>query len=382
MPTGPPIARLELADVVEAVVAGRQVVEPRDAAEPDVVEHLRELAERAREVVVLEAHPQRARAPGRSRRAAARRPARTPRATTRARRGGSRGRTRRGGRTSAPRYRRRSRPPARRARAAAATTSATAANHARTCARNAALAYDGIGHARGGVGIHAGVPRAVRAWHAGSASTQSGIPKLVSSALTCGPGRSTTASPAASAMSRKPARSLVAAPVELAGRRLVDAPRHVGLDDREADVVHRAQARRPARAGDAPVVHRAGVERQLALADRDPGRRRSATASLADPAVGGHEVAARATAQAAVVQRHRLARRLRVLRVPRQQQRHAAAARRRGRIGCGSGAASRRAASTASSDACCASSQHVRSCGGGSRSWPLSAGASHGAIHT
>ena len=41
------------------------------------------------------------------------------------------------------------------------TISATAAYHACTWSRNAALAYDGTGHARGGDGIHTGVPRAV-----------------------------------------------------------------------------------------------------------------------------------------------------------------------------------------------------------------------------
>src|SRR5205814_813026 len=40
-----------------AVVPGRQVVEPRDAAEPDLVERARERTERVRDVLVLEPHP-------------------------------------------------------------------------------------------------------------------------------------------------------------------------------------------------------------------------------------------------------------------------------------------------------------------------------------
>ena len=55
--------------------------------------------------------------------------------------------------------------------------------------------------------LHAGVPRDVCAWTPGFASTQSGMPKLVSSALTCGPGRITTPRPAARAVSKNAARS-------------------------------------------------------------------------------------------------------------------------------------------------------------------------------
>jgi hypothetical protein len=90
---------------------------------------------------------------------------------------------------------------------AGATTAANAESQPRSRSLNAALAYDGMGQARGGEGSHAGVPLAVRAWHAGSASTQSGMPKLVISALMCGPGRSVTASPAAPAAARNAGRS-------------------------------------------------------------------------------------------------------------------------------------------------------------------------------
>ena len=63
------------------------------------------------------------------------------------------------------------------------------------------------------------------------------------------------------------ARQVVrAAPRPLARRRLVDPPRHVGLDDRGPLRVDLREARRPPLRVDAPVVHRPGVERQA------PGR--------------------------------------------------------------------------------------------------------------
>src|SRR5688500_3864376 len=51
---------LQPAQVVVAVVTGRQVVEARDLAEPDLVERLREQVQRAPEVLVLVLEPQRA----------------------------------------------------------------------------------------------------------------------------------------------------------------------------------------------------------------------------------------------------------------------------------------------------------------------------------
>ena len=144
----------------------------------------------------LNLHPQRA----------ARRVARVPRARRlveaarlapprRARRGDSRDRTRRCGRTAAPRCRRRSRRPAHRARGAARRPRRRPRTSARTCARNAGSRTTG---SETRAAATAATP-ACRARSApgtsGSASTQSGMPKLVSSALTCGPGRSTTDEP-------------------------------------------------------------------------------------------------------------------------------------------------------------------------------------------
>ena len=54
------------------------------------------------------------------------------------------------------------------------TTAATAAYQASTSARNAALAYDGTGKARGGAGIHTGPPWTLRASIAGSRRIRSG----------------------------------------------------------------------------------------------------------------------------------------------------------------------------------------------------------------
>jgi len=56
-PDRPADRALDAARIAEPVVARRQVVEPRDPTEPDVVERVRERAERVRDVLVLEPHP-------------------------------------------------------------------------------------------------------------------------------------------------------------------------------------------------------------------------------------------------------------------------------------------------------------------------------------
>ena len=63
----------------------------------------------------------------------------------------------------------------------------------------------------------------------------------------------------------EPRQSSLAVPRQLAALELVDPPRHVGLDQCQPLPVHRTQARRPACRGDPPVVHRAGVERQVPI---------------------------------------------------------------------------------------------------------------------
>ena len=241
-------------------MARRQVVKPRDAGKADLVERRRERAERARQVGVLEPHPRDAAASAAS--SAGPTLSAHPCRTRRSRRGDSRDRTRRAGRTAAPRCRRRPRRPARRGEVRRGHLARPAAYQLRTRAWNAVLAYDGTGQARGGDGIHTGVPRAVRAWTAGIADDVIGHAEARQLGVDVRTGPQHHAEPGRCAQLEEARRDRAAASSRGPGRRLVHAPRHVGLDEREPSAWIAARHAAHRAGGDAPVVHRARVERQ------------------------------------------------------------------------------------------------------------------------
>ena len=77
------------------------------------------------------------------------------------------------------------------------------------------------------------------------------------------------------------------AEVVLAGRRLVHAPRDVGVDEPQPHRAHRLETRPPLAARVPPVVHRAGPERQhLAVAEVEPVRDADARALPTARALG------------------------------------------------------------------------------------------------
>ena len=197
----------------------RQVVKARDAREADLVEHLRELAERAREVLVLEPQPHVQRA-----------------ASARPTRGGAEA-------SLPPRERigviveieraepeellrlvvdadRDDRAVGREVRLDDLCDRREPCPHVRV---ELLLAYDGTGHARGGDGIHAGVPCAVRACTAGSASDPVGNAKARQLRVDVRARPQHDAEPGGASRSRKRGEIVRAAPQSIvAGRSLVD----------------------------------------------------------------------------------------------------------------------------------------------------------------
>ena len=263
---------LDPAQVVEAVVTGREVVEARDAREADLVERLRERSERARDVLILETHP----------RDAARSIGGIPGA-------------RRGSLEAA-----RVAPPGERIGVIVEVVGAEAEEQLRLVVDadrddrsfGREVRCDDRGDRRV-PGVHAALegrarirrdgPRAGRRRHPRRSSVRrtretrwirEHVIRDPEARQLCVDVRARAQHDGEASGARggeKRAEVLAAGPVVDAVGGLVDAPRNIGLDDRQALIVDRAQTRGPALRIDAPVVHRSGVERQAPV--RTAGRR-------------------------------------------------------------------------------------------------------------
>ena len=262
-PHRPADRALDPAQIVEPVVARRQVVKPRDPAEPGVVERRAERREPVRDVLILPAHP----------RDAARRRAGVPRAWR------------------LPVEPARLAPRRDRVGVIVVIVGAQPEEHLRLVVdpdrdhrpvgrqvrphhlgdRRVPRAHSLAKH-RARVRRHR--PRARRRRHPDRRAARAprlarrigehviGHPEARQLGVDVRPRAQHDAQPLGVRRLEEPRQIALALPVQVPGGRLVDPPRHVGLDDRQAELVHRAQARRPARRRHAPVVHRAGVERK------------------------------------------------------------------------------------------------------------------------